>query len=257
VQKPVYFENKGELVCGTLDLPGGRRRCPAVVYCHGFTADRNETRFLFARLARRLEAAGIASLRIDFRGSGESAGRFEDMTPLEEVSDARAAIARLRANRRIDPDRIGVVGMSLGGLIAALVAGKEPKLKSVVLWGAIARPAKVVSSLAPKGAERMMDKYGFVDMGGLAVGRAFWETARKLDPPAELAKSKAPVLIIHGTADKTVPYVNSTDFLRAAKGRGIASKRVSIPGSNHGFWRCEWGRAVLDATASWFEETLL
>jgi uncharacterized protein len=257
MQKPVYFKNKGEMVCGTLNLPAGRGRCPAVVYCHGFTADRNETRFLFARLARRLETAGIASLRIDFRGSGESGGRFEEMTPLEEVSDARAAIARLRADKRIDPGRVGIVGMSLGGLVAALVAGKEPGLKSVVLWGAIARPAKVVEGLAPKGAQREMEKHGFVDMGGLAVGRAFWQVARNLNPPAELAKSRAPVLIIHGTGDKTVPYVNSTDFLRAARARGIATKRLSIAGSNHGFWRCAWGQTVLDATVDWFEETLL
>jgi uncharacterized protein len=257
MQESVYFKNKGQLVCGTLHVPAGKRRCGAVLCCHGFTVDRNESHFLFARLARRLEEAGIASLRIDFRGSGESEGRFEDMTPLEEVSDARAAIARLRADKRIDRNRIGIVGMSLGGMVAALTAGREPKLSSVVIWGAVARPVKVIRSLAPRGAMKAMTRDGRVDMWGLYVGKAFWEVSSKLDPPAELAKSKAPVLIIHGTADTTVPYVNSTDYLRAARSRGIRADRLSISGADHGFSSVFWIESVIDATVEWFKETLL
>jgi hypothetical protein len=257
MQEPAYFRNKGQLVCGTLNVPDTGRPCPAVAYCHGFTVDRNESHFLFARLARRLEEAGVASLRIDFRGSGDSEGRFEDMTPLEEVSDARAAIARLRKDKRIDPRRIGILGMSLGGMVAALTAGREPRLRSVVIWGAVARPVKVIRSLAPKGAMKAMTRDGRVDMWGLYVGKAFWEVSSKLDPPGDLAKSRAPVLIIHGTKDDTVPYVNSTDYLRAAESRGIRTERLSISGADHGFSSAFWCEEVLDATAEWFKETLL
>lgn len=257
MQEPLYFKNKGQLVCGTLNIPDVTGPSPAVAYCHGFTADRNESHFLFARLARRMEQAGIASLRIDFRGSGESGGRFEDMTPLEEVSDARSALAQLRANKRIDPDRIGLVGMSLGGLVAALTSAKEPSLKSVVLWGAVARPVQVIRSLAPRGAMKAMEKEGRVDMGGLQVGRSFWEAAASIDPPGALAKCKAPVLIVHGTGDDIVPYSNSTAFLRAARRRGIRCERLSIEGSDHGFSRHAWSEAVIDATRDWFVETLL
>lgn len=256
MQEPLYFKNKGQLVCGTLNVPDTPGKHPAVALCHGFGVDKCESHFLFPRLARKLEAAGVASLRFDFRGSGESEGRFEDMTPLEEVSDARRALAVLRADKRLDRRRVGLAGMSLGGMVAALTSAEEPALRSVVIWGAVARPVKVITSLAPRGAMKAMAKHGRVDMGGLYVGKAFWEVAERLDPPAALARCKAPVLIIHGTADRTVPFVNSTDFLRAARSRGIRTERLSIIGSDHGFSSVPWTESVLDATVKWFAETL-
>ena len=118
MQKALYFRNKGELVAGTLHLPDNRRRCPGVLMCHGFTGQKSESHFYLVALSRRLAEAGIASLRFDFRGSGESEGEFEDMTPLEEVSDARAALRQLAGIARVDERRLGIFGWSLGGLVA-------------------------------------------------------------------------------------------------------------------------------------------
>ncbi len=257
MQKAHYFKNKGQFLAGTLHLPAGRKPCPGVVILHGFTGWKCEPHFIFVELSRRLADAGIASLRFDFRGSGESEGLFEDMTPLEELSDARAALAELRGQRRIDSRRLGVVGLSLGGMIAALLAGKERSIKSVVLWSAPARPDKLFKAARPKKDLKRIREEGRLDIGGLYLGNAFLETLPGIDPPAELAKSRAPALVIHGSGDEGVPYSHSGDFLRAGKARGIRTERLRIEGSDHVYSSIPWRNEVIEATVSFLKETLM
>jgi dipeptidyl aminopeptidase/acylaminoacyl peptidase len=256
MQEPFYFRHKGALLAGTLHLPPGRSRCPAVALFHGFTGQRCEPNFIFVRLSRRLEEVGIASLRFDFRGSGESEGEFEDMTPLGEVSDGRAALRQLRNVKRIDPKRLGILGFSLGGLVAALVAAKEPALKSVVLWAAVARPERTRRGNLTIRQQAILEKTGRLDIGGMYAGRAFWRERGKIDPLAALARSKAPVLIVHGTGDKSVPYSDSTLFLRTARARGIRAERLPVDGANHVFSSVPWRNSVVEATVKWLRETL-
>jgi hypothetical protein len=256
MQKPVYFRNKGQFIAGTLHMPDGRGRRPAVALFHGFTGDKAEAAFIFVALSRMLAENGIASLRIDFRGSGESEGRFEDMTPLEELSDARAALARLRRTRGIDPRRLGVVGLSLGGLVAALAAGAEPDLKSAVLWAAVATPLDVFTAMSRPKQLRELRREGRSDFDGLYVGRDFMRTLSALDPPAELARSRAAVLVVHGTADEIVPFSNSTLYLRAAEGRPFPARRVAVEGANHVFSSVVWRNTALKSTVNWLRETL-
>ena len=256
MQKPLYFRNNGLRLAGTLHLPAGKGPFPAVAMLHGFMSEKAESHYLFVRLSRRLEEAGIASLRFDFRGCGESEGRFEDTTVAEQASDARAALATLRLTARIDSERLGLVGMSLGGLVAALAAAEEPDLASLVLWGAIARPVKVFESIVTKPGARELARRGRLDAGGLYISTAFAEAMAAADPCAAISRSKAPVFIIHATGDRTVPYVNSTDLLRAAKARRLRSERLSVAGADHTFSSVDWSEAVIDATAEWFTETL-
>ncbi len=257
MQKALYFRNKGELVAGTLHLPDNRRRCPGVLMCHGFTGQKSESHFYLVALSRRLAEAGIASLRFDFRGSGESEGEFEDMTPLEEVSDARAALRQLAGIARVDERRLGIFGWSLGGLVATLTAAKEKSIKSAVLWAAVARPEKVFAANRAKGALNELKKHGRTDIGGLYLGRRFWDTICTIDPPAELAKSKAPALLVHGTADTTVPPVNSKDLLRAGTTRGVRTELFTVKGADHLFSSMACKEQAIGRTVAWFEETLL
>jgi len=256
VQKPLYFRNAGALIAATLHLPRGAGRCAGVVCCHGFGGQKCEPNFIFVRLSRRLAKEGIASLRLDFRGSGESEGEFEHTTVRGQVSDARAALAQLKKIARVDSKRLGIVGLSFGGLVAALTAAREPSLKSVVLWGAVARPQKVFAANAPPASAASLRKTGRVDIGGLYVGAPLVEEIRHIDAPAEIAKSRASVLIVHAASDEMVPFVNSTDYLRAAKSRGIRAERISIKGADHLFSSVPWRDAVVEATVDWLKVSL-
>ncbi|PYV05908.1 MAG: alpha/beta hydrolase, partial [Acidobacteria bacterium] len=119
-----------------------RRGGPGVVLFHGFTGDRMESHWLFVKCSRALALAGIASLRFDFYGSGESEGEFSEVTLQGEIADARVAIEFFRRQKGINPERTGLLGLSLGGTIAASVAGPA-RAAALALWSALAHPAEL------------------------------------------------------------------------------------------------------------------
>lgn len=135
----VSFANPagGHALAGTLTVPQGKGPFPAVVLVHGSgPVDRDETLFghkIFLVLADHLSRQGIAVLRYDKRGIGKSGGVYKGATTHDFALDAEAAVAFLRGRPEVDAARIGMVGHSEGGLIAPMVAARDPKLAFVVM----------------------------------------------------------------------------------------------------------------------------
>lgn len=98
-------------------------KVPFVILFHGFCDDRNEINFVHTELSRRLCERGIASVRFDFAGSGDSDGRFEDMTVSSEVEDGLAILDYVKSLDFVDQSRIAIHGLSMGGCVASMVAG--------------------------------------------------------------------------------------------------------------------------------------
>ncbi|HZK99508.1 MAG TPA: alpha/beta fold hydrolase [Caulobacteraceae bacterium] len=127
----------GVRLAGTLTLPAGAGPFPAVVLIAGSGPnDRDETILghkPFWVLADYLSRRGIAVLRYDKRGVKASTGDYARATTLDFAADAGAAAAWLRARPRIDPNKVGLIGHSEGGIIAPAVAAKDPAVAFVVL----------------------------------------------------------------------------------------------------------------------------
>jgi len=255
-QKPFYFHNHNQLIAGTLHFPDGPGPHPGVIFCHGFTGHKSEAHFLFVKASRALAGRGMASLRFDFRGSGESEGEFVEMTPSAEISDARCALRAFAGEAEVDERRLGVIGLSLGGLVAACTAGREPMIKSVVLWSAVAENTRLSQIAADDDMRRQLDSRGWIDLGGLKLGRDFLKDSATIDPIEELAKSNAPVLIIHGTADASVPFKHAEKYHAVLNTPGRKVKLTLMEGVDHTFNRLDWEASVIEATADWLKETL-
>ena len=135
----VGFANEaaGVTLAGTLAVPPGKGPFPAVVLVHGSgPIDRDSEVFghkLFLVLADHLARQGIAVLRYDKRGVGKSTGKLKEATTLDLAADAEAALRYLRTRPEIDARRTGVIGHSEGGLIAPLLASRDPSLAFVVM----------------------------------------------------------------------------------------------------------------------------
>ena len=217
-EKTVEFRVDGQKVVGTLALPDGVATPPVVLLLHGFTGSRDELEIpaakegIFRRAARMWAAQGIASLRIDFRGNGDSEGAFADMTLDGQVKDALAALDLLAADGEVDRDRIALVGWSMGGAVGAIVAGRTShKLTSVSLWApGTNMPVSIALLLGPDVVRRGLAGGGQPVTAKLPWGAevalkgGFFESLYTIDPVAEIARYKGPLLVAVGTKDDVV-----------------------------------------------------
>ncbi len=248
----VEFENRRrKLLRGMIHRPEARRRgrrFAGVVFFHGFTGDRMESHWIFIKCARALAKAGIASLRFDFGGSGESEGEFREVTLTSEINDAIDAVKYFRAQKGIDAERVGLCGLSLGGCIAACIAHRV-KAKAAVLWSAVAHPA-VLREIAATLARPLPGTSDLWEYDAREVSRRFLDDAAKFDAAQLLGRFASPTLIIHPEKDAHVPLSHAEDLFRAS--RAQAKQQVIIAGADHTFTSLAWEREVIERTVAWF-----
>lgn len=218
VESVVQLENEGQTIVGTLALPDGAEGpLPVVLIFHGFTGQRQELPIvnteesMYSRTARILAEQGYASLRIDFRGSGESDGAWEDTTFSSQISDALVALDYVSGLENIDPERIALLGLSQGGLVSASVAGRDSRVKSVILWSAVATPAYTYSGLltaevVQAGLQAGDEAVAFTLPWGAesSLKRPFFEDLFKVDPVAEITQYTGPLMSVVGLNDTIV-----------------------------------------------------
>jgi len=147
----VVFSNPaavGVRLAGTLTVPPGTQPLPAIVIIAGSGPnDRNEEiagHRPSLVLADAITRRGYAVLRYDKRGVAQSTGDDSSATTLDSASDVTAAIAYLRSRPDIDGARVGLIGHSEGGTIAAVVAARDPALAFIVMMAGFALPGRVL-----------------------------------------------------------------------------------------------------------------
>ncbi|MGY1495774.1 alpha/beta hydrolase [Streptomyces sp. QTS52] len=202
------FRYTGMTLRSTVHIPEGPTgtRWPTVVFVHGFTSNRIELPN-FVAMSRLLEAHGIASVRFDLSGHGESDGDFFDVTITGEIAETRAVLQTVQTFDFVDPERIGLVGMSMGGVVAGIVAAEEPGIVALCLWSpAAVAPFEIGSGylkgrrLAPEIAEK-----GYVDADGHRMSPALVEDIAGLDVYGRSSGYAGPVHILHGDKDDIGP----------------------------------------------------
>ena len=256
-EQSANFRVGGTTVSGTLHLPSGTRKAPAVVMCHGFTGSKLEAHFIFVKTARALASAGIAAYRFDFSGSGESGGRFEDMTIPGEIEDARRALLFIAGNRRADSRRLGILGLSLGGMVAANAAAREPRVRSLCMWCPTAAPVGMMKRVRYWGGGAVKEGR-LVDIGGLGLGPAFFRLPASVDPVAALRKCRRPfpILILKGEEDTTISLEENSLYVKGLHDSTHPVKQFIIPGAGHTFERIVHEKIAIRATVDWFRNTL-
>ena len=103
-----------------------------VLYVHPFGEEKKSAHRAFVETARALAAEGVASLRFDMTGCGDSEGEFRDATVAQWIDDIASAWAEMR--RRAPNAPSALIGLRLGGALAALAAPRLPSLSALILW---------------------------------------------------------------------------------------------------------------------------
>jgi alpha-beta hydrolase superfamily lysophospholipase len=275
-------------LAGTLTVPrSGHAPYPAAVMITGSgLQDRDENLWPlvqgyrpFRQVAERLAEAGIAVLRVDDRSFGGSTGNAREATSEDFAGDVAAEVAWLRARTGIDARRIALIGHSEGGIIAPMVAARDPRIAAIVLMAGTAKPGvQVLVDQAVGPVERTSDIEPARRVAMAAEARRAIEadTApvspwmrwfRSYDPLPTARRVRQPVLILQGAVDRQVS-AGQADTLAAAM-RAAGNRDVTehvFPHLNHLFLvsptdgspseypalkNTAIGRDVLDTLASW------
>ena len=202
MEKQIDFTRDEYRLYGMLHLPKQDPR-GGVVFLHGFGGHRSEVGRLFTRCSRRLAEIGIASLRFDFVGSGDSEGEYHEVSVLSEVQDAGMAYQFFKANTRLEAGSIGLVGYSLGGTVASLLT-ERVEVGTVVLWAPVSDPLRAFSEhLNISSGELLgLEKY---DYKPPHVGTKFIRELPDIRPIESISHYKGELLAIHGAEDVVVP----------------------------------------------------
>jgi uncharacterized protein len=230
-EEVVKFQVDGQTVVGTLALPEGGP-APVVLLFHGFTGTRNELPVtntkegVFQRTARLLAEKGVASLRIDFRGSGESSDiAFADTTFEKQIADGIAAIKFVEGDARVDGQKLGIIGWSQGGLVASAVAGRTNVPDAVALWAAVAKPLDAFGGILGADTLKAGMATGETPLpiklpwgAEIALKQGFFDGISAMDPGAEIAAYKGPLFVAQGTEDTTVVPASADVFIEKHEG---------------------------------------
>ena len=274
----VAIKVKGYVLAGTLLLPKiGTPPFPVVLTSTGSGQQTRDEPLPYANLkefkpfrqiAENLASRGIAVLRVDDRGVGDSTGieTLEQATTFDFADDVRAQVAYLRTRREIDPARIAIVGHSEGGVIAPMVAASDPKIAAIVLMAGTGkrgdevllyqmnRPLELnpVISDEQKTKERAANQQilrTVIEGGDTSklppLFRFKWtKTFLTYDPLPTIRKVKQPILILQGGLDRQVTPDQADILAKAALEAGNKDVTVRMfPTLNHLFLPATTGDA--------------
>ena len=234
-----------------LQRPDNGKDVPLVILCHGFTSNKN--RPLLTDIANDLEQEGIASLRFDFNGHGQSEGDFSDMTVLNEISDAKHVCDYARQLPWITS--ISLAGHSQGGVVASMTAGElgTEKIKALALLApaAVLREDAIRGILMGKQYDPINPPAKIPVHDGLMLGRDYVKTAQTLPIFETASQYQGPVYMLHGLADVIVPYTYSLRYQRIY----FHGKVDLVPMEDHSFTHDTAGAAR--KVAEFFKAQLL
>lgn len=256
--------NNGEYeIPAIVNLPDSNTSVPAVLLLHGTASNKNEVGNLYQRLADLLAEAGIASIRIDFAGTGDSPVSYRKYTLKSAVRDASQALNFLRNNQQIDSARVGVVGFSQGGLIAQLLVAEQTGIKSFVAWSSVA--ANGIGPFAELFERRYLaaKENGFITQqyqwrSPLEISLDWFEQVKEQQSLSQMASFNGALLAIAGSEDKVVNPISATQLIEASN--AVPGRAVIIKGASHIFNvldpQAHQDEQLLTITARWFEESL-
>lgn len=230
----VSFLSQGQAVSGALHLPEVNSP-PCVIASHGLFSSKDSEKYI--TLGDRCGRRGIACLRFDFRGFGESGGRISESTVSARLMDLNMAIEFIRSHPRVG-DRIGLMGSSLGGYLSLMEAARSNNIRAVVTW---ATPFTLAGLEERRGEGEMA-----------LLGEEFFHDIKAHDLAPVLSRV-ANCLVIHGDRDELVPVEQAKmiyEGLNYPKGMEIIKK------ADHRLTQPEHREKAVEISLKWFERYL-
>lgn len=255
----VWISSGSEQLACSIDLPEGGTPWPSVIMVHGFTGCRLGRSYHFVEFGRKLAAAGIACVRFDQAGCGESTGP-QSLYSLKSIErDCLSVYDWVEADDRFDMTRIGLVGSSMGAL-GAVILESQRTVHCMTLWGPVFDlPGLVQLRKSEAETASVFKALGYVPYKGIKLGREYFEHMHLADPAARIAGndlSNGPVLILHAAGDEVVSIEHSTAYFDAYQAAGRTVQMLELDDDSHDFFEDPARSHVLNSSYQWFVKYL-
>jgi len=227
-------------VTPSLDDP---RPVPLAILIHGHGGTRHEAGG-FTRVADELARQGIASIRMDFPGCGDSKESFARNNLTNMLADVRAAHAYALANANIDTARVGLLGFSMGGRIAMALTAQDQRFRAMALWAPSGMNGIDNMANYLGGAEVYVRKRAQAKAEGWAPFTTFWGQDQQLGyqwftdleasrPADDVARFRGALFVLYGDKDDVVAPEISRSVLDNAVNASSREQHI-VPGADHG-----------------------
>lgn len=259
----ISYESRGVQVPATLVTPDGVEEYPVVVMCHGHGGSREEN-VGFAAVADALAAQGVASIRMDFPGCGESTESFQMNTLTNMEADVLAAIDYAKANLSVS--KVGLFGYSMGGRIVLELLANGTPADAVVLLAPAGDTTNLKNLFGGEEAYDAMlaeaEANGYVTFTTIygqvqELSKEWFADLQKIEKPAEAAAAawNGPALVIWGSDDEAVsPSISES----VATALNAQTQDATGEGHGYGFYSEDdtVRNTVANATADFFAANL-
>ncbi len=238
-------------------VPAGRQ-APCIVHFDGL--DVMKEFLLLARLPHEYARRGVATLLLDHPGVGEAL-RLRDLKLFPETEiPAAAAIDYLEGRGDVDPARIGIAGISLGGYYAPRAAGFEPRLACCIAWGAINDYGKITEDRLKGTGTKLSVSHWEEHMNWVFGTRSADEVMaviNRMNLDEALPNIRCPILVVHGEGDRQIPLEMAQKTIRDAVNSPRAELKV-FTAADGGVEHCQvdHGALAVEYMTDWAADVL-
>ncbi|OPY73124.1 MAG: esterase [Syntrophorhabdus sp. PtaU1.Bin002] len=219
---------------GIMVVPGINKKYPCVILSHGLVSSKESSKY--TAVSEKFAENGIATCRFDYHGCGQSSGRIEETTLTIRLDNLDAVTEYVLSHSSIDPERIGIMGSSFGGVTCVLKAAKDSRIKCISPW---ATPYRL-----EKEGDGTISDIHFQDI-------IFTDFAR-YDILSE-ARKVSNSLVIHGELDEVVPCEEGKEIYRNMK---EPKECVIIQGGDHVLSDPSHREKAIGLALNWFQQHL-
>ena len=226
--KFLEIENRRQQVLrGFIEMPKDTLDAPLVILLHGFSGDKSGHKFAHVELAKELVKNGYGCVRMDFAGSGDSDGLFEEMTFTSELEDAEDIYNYIKKLPNINKNKLILMGHSMGGFVAATLAPKVNPYSLILS----APGASMWNNCLTKYEEAKKHGVQIVNIDGLKFDIEFNKDLSNYNPYEDAKGYNNPVLILRGSKDDLV----DRETCKKYEDIYVDCNYVEIDEANHNF----------------------
>lgn len=251
-----------EKLATSIDLPVAKIMpppWPTVIIIHGFTSSRIGRSYNFVEIGRELASEGIACVRFDHAGCGESTGEQTEFSLKTIHRDCLSVYNWLQNDSRFQHDNLGIIGSSMGA-IGAMMLDACCLSRSIALWGPVYDLPDIVHTGAKQAnieLSRMNNNLDYLSFKGIKLGQAYFDNTQLANLHTLINVADAPVLILHSKFDEVVSIKHARLFRDDCLAACRPYQIFELDDSSHDFFEEPSRSIVIETTRDWFIKHLI